>query len=327
MFRQEYNTKTKNKSKLHRIRRLQQFKRQNPAQGLPDAAIQNLLLDPPPHVKSDLKSMDKNKDEGTDQPMTDVSDQNKQEGTDDRLSKLASESGHRWTAPPNECERSKAQHAKLSTDPSNQYGFHVPQYLKMGRSLFQESLANAIPQYRHDILLWLANPQVFNFVKQLVHDAAALYHSGMELHCWNAMIAVAGSTLAQLSSESRDFTRKNYIHWGYPQTERNIRHRQQEIQKRMNQFTAKLNAQMERQNGIGMTAESMEIIRQASNTMIEGHFRRLYVKLNDKLILLQYDMYDIQLAKSFYGMFPNGEQVCKDSEGIRKDICNFVFFF
>ena len=197
----------------------------------------------------------------------------------------------------------------------------------MGRSLFQESLANAIPQNRHDILLWLANSKVFNFVKQLVHKAAVIYHSDMELHYWNAMIAAAGSTLVQLSSESRDFTRKNHIHWAYPQTERNIRHRQQEIQKRMNQFTAKLNAQMERQHGIGMTADSMEIIRQASNAMIEGHFRRLYVKLNDKLILLQYDLYDIQLAKSFYGMFPNEEQVWKDSEGIWKGMFNFVFCF
>lgn len=309
MFRQTPNTNTKKKSKSHGNRRLQRFKRKHRTRGLDEDAIRNLLLDHPPHMASNVNGIGANQDAGTGQPMADVSAQNKQESTDDGSSKLGSESGHRWMTPPNAFEQAETQHSNLSTDIWKQRGSRVPQYQKMGRSLFQESLANAIPQYQQDIRLWLANPKVFNFVKQLVHNATVVYHSEMELHYWNAMITAAGSTLALLSSESRDFTRKNYVHWDYPQTERNIRHRQQGIQNRMNQFKAKLSAHMEHQTGIGMTAESMEIIRQASNAMIEVHFRMLYVKLNDKLILLQYDLYDVHLVKSFYDMFPNEAQV------------------
>ena len=197
----------------------------------------------------------------------------------------------------------------------------------MVRSLFQESLANAIPHHRHDILLWLKNPKIFNFVKQLVHDAAVIHQSEMELNYWNAVLDAAGSTFALLLSESRGLTRKNYIHWDYPQTEQNIRHRQQLIQNRMNQYKAKLSVQMEKQTGIGMTAESMEIIRQASNAMIEVHLRIFYAKLNEKLILLQYDMYDVQLVKSFYDMFPNEEQVWMDPERVSMGMFNFFFSF
>ena len=54
----------------------------------------------------------------------------------------------------------------------------------------------------------------------------------------------------------------------------------------------------------------LDILHQASNNLIKADFRRFSDKLSEKLIILEYDVHDIQLVKSFYAMLPNREQVC-----------------
>ena len=50
----------------------------------------------------------------------------------------------------------------------------------------------------------------------------------------------------------------------------------------------------------------------ASKNLIQTHRRRFSTKLNEKLIILDYNIHDIQLAKSLYDMLPNREQVNTD---------------
>ena len=85
MFSQQHNLSTKKKSKSHGNRRLQRFKRKNRARGLDDDTIQNLLLNHPSHMTSNVENINENKgdgkDEETDQSVIDISDQNKKENT------------------------------------------------------------------------------------------------------------------------------------------------------------------------------------------------------------------------------------------------------
>ena len=195
----------------------------------------------------------------------------------------------------------------------------------MGRSFFQELLANALPQHRDKILVWLTNPKVFNFLKQQVHNAALIYQSEMELLYWQSVMTALRPVLPSLLSKSRAFTRDNFIHWDYTRTEQNIQHRQQLIKNKINQYTTKLNEQMKKHKGTGMKAESMEIINQASSTMIQTGFQNFHTKLEEKLILSKYDAYDVHLVKSFYNMVPNEDQVCIITGGVFRTIFNSSF--
>lgn len=115
--------------------------------------------------------------------------------------------------------------------------------------------------------------------------------------------------LTLLTRECRKFIRQNYIHWDYPQTTKNIQHRQHLILNRLNQYRTMSNHSLRGIFCIGLSKKATDILHQAANAMIQADFRNYCTKLDDKLNLLQYDMKDIQLVSSFYKMFPNHAQV------------------
>ena len=88
---------------------------------------------------------------------------------------MKAKSGSQGVAPSNRFDRSQPRPSILSIDHWKQNPSMVLQYQKMGRSLLQDSLANALPDHRNDIMEWLADSKVFNFVRQQVHQAALIY--------------------------------------------------------------------------------------------------------------------------------------------------------
>lgn len=179
----------------------------------------------------------------------------------------------------------------------------------MNKTLFFKSLASAIPQYCNDILVWLYNFEVSKLVTQYLYNAALIYQHAMELNHWNTVARMSGPTLDSLSSECRKFTRQNYIHWDYPQTMKNISYRQHSLQNRLNQYTTMSRCYVGRISYIGLSKEATVALDRASNTMIKNNLQNYSTKLTEKLLLLQFDMEDIQLVRSFYAMLPNHEQV------------------
>ena len=225
---------------------------------------------------------------------------------------MKQESGSQRVASSTRFDRAKPPHSTLSIDHWKQSPFMIPQYQKMARSHLRESLANALPDHQNDIMEWLADSKVFNFVKQQVHQAALIYQYEIELNYWNSVADAAGPALALLSTQSRGFTRDNYIHWDYPQTMQNIQHRQQLIYNKLRTCQTPWNHQAKYPTSIGITKACLDIIHQGSNNMIQAGLQHFSTKLNEKLIILDYDIHDIQLVKSFYDMLPNPEQVCTD---------------
>lgn len=219
---------------------------------------------------------------------------------------MEQESECQWVAPSTGFDRSQPRHSTLSIDHWKQSPFMVPQYQNMSRSLLQESLAHALPDHRNDIMAWLTNSTLFNFVKEQVQQAALIYQYEIELNYWNSVADVAEPALALLSTEARGFTRDNYIRWDYPQTTQNVQHRQRLTHNKLE----RCQTPWKHSTFIGISEACLNILRQASNNLIQADFRRFSDKLNEKLIILEYDVHDIQLVKSFYAMLPNREQVC-----------------
>ena len=226
---------------------------------------------------------------------------------------MKQESGSQRVASSTRFDRAKPRHSTLSIDHWKQSPFMVPQYQKMARSHLRESLANALPDRHDDIMEWLADSKVFNFVKQQVYQASLIYQYEIELNYWNSVTDAAGPVLAMLSTESRRFTKENYIHWDCPQTMQNIQHRQRLIHSKLKTCQTPWNHHTKHLTFIGITTACLDIIHQASKNLLQADFRPYSVKLNEKLIILDYDIHDIQLVKSFYDMLPNREQVPTDS--------------
>ena len=206
--------------------------------------------------------------------------------------------------------RSSYQNSSLPMDHWKKSPFFVPHYEKMGKSLFLESLANSVPQYRQDIVAWLSDSKIFKFVQQHVRHAALIYQHEIELKHWDTVACMVEPVLTLLKRECRQFIRQNYIHWDYPQTMQNIKHRQRLLRNRLNQSRTMPNQSMKSLSCIGLSKTATDVLHQAVNTMIQTDFPNYCNKLNQKLILLQYDMDDIKLVRSFYRMQPNHAQVC-----------------
>jgi hypothetical protein len=134
----------------------------------------------------------------------------------------------------------------------------------------------------------------------------------MEKDYWKHVINGLLSAVNWLSQMSKDLTRRNSVNWDYPRTEHSIRHRQQITENKLQRTTQKLQVHLQQYSFCwSMSKQTLmnRTISDALNVVIQNGLQKLHSRFEQKKILMQFDVYDIYLIKSFYDLNPTEEQV------------------
>ncbi|CAF5072368.1 unnamed protein product [Rotaria sp. Silwood1] len=104
----------------------------------------------------------------------------------------------------------------------------------MSPDLFKRILCKTILSYCHQIRQWLTNAEILQFIQHHAQLMCTIFQLQMDNDYWKHAINVALPVINWLSRMSKDITKRNFINWNYPRTEKNIKHRQKK-QCRLNQ--------------------------------------------------------------------------------------------
>ena len=151
--------------------------------------------------------------------------------------------------------------------------------------------------------------QLLQSVKQQAEVRNIIFQLEIEQDYWAHVTDFAKPVLYWLSTAAQNVTRKNSIHWDYPRIEHNIRHRQEIIENKLYRARTDLNTLLQRQILHPSPENSIQVINQALASLIRNNLHRLHSKFEQKKAILQFDMNDVHLVQSFYGLNPTEEQV------------------
>ncbi len=120
-----------------------------------------------------------------------------------------------------------------------------------------------------------------------------------------------------LSQISKDVTHKNAINWDHTETKMNIKHRQQIIRNKLRQAECNIYIHLQQPYPFYSQMKSktsmddiMNIIFNAPLMVIKNSLYYLRLNFEQKKTLLNFDIKDAHLVKSFYDLNPTEEQVC-----------------
>ena len=119
-----------------------------------------------------------------------------------------------------------------------------------------------------------------------------------------------------LPEMSRDVTEQSSINWNHTKTRINIQHRKQIIENKFQQAEHLLNIHLQQPYPFYWQVENnncmshfMNVISNALVIVVENSLYYFHTHFEEKKILLQYDMNDAYLVKSFYDLNHTEEQV------------------
>ncbi|CAF1261183.1 unnamed protein product [Rotaria sp. Silwood1] len=195
----------------------------------------------------------------------------------------------------------------------------LPNYIKMFKKIFVRRLSNSIPNQSAMIRQLLTNTAMFHFVRHRVQLVCNFSVLKIEEDYWNYVADVAMPTVRWLSQTSKNITHRNFINWDYPRTEYNIRHRQRIIDNKLKQVEANLKIHLqqrphcEEQGNATSFDQTMNMIDEALTILLMKDLEKYVEYFQHKKLILNFDLNEVYLVKSFYDCNPTEEQVLNNT--------------
>lgn len=229
-----------------------------------------------------------------------------------------------WVSPPttSKTHQNKTKHCILSTDNFKQSSLKlIPKYNKLPNYLFKHILSKYISCYRKKIHQWLTNPKLLQFIRQRAELMNVISQLNIEQDYWTYVLNLGMPAMHWLSTINKNVKQRNYINWDYPRTVDNVLHRKKIVENKLLNAKDDLNVYLQQpvqlfdqlQNNTSID-HAMNIISEALVIMIDNGLHSLHTNFQHKKILLNFDVNDVHLVKSFYDFNPTEEQV-------------YIFFF
>jgi hypothetical protein len=225
---------------------------------------------------------------------------------------------YQWISPPTKTYKEKIKYCSLSTDRWNRSSKLVPNYSKLPDYLFKNLLFKSIPCYHHhQIQQWLTNVEILRFIRQRAELMNVMSELNIEHDYWTYVLNLGMPAMVWLSTITRNLKHRNYINWDYPWTVDNVLHRQNIIENKLVKVENDLSVHLQQQSDLfceqiqNKTSidHVMTIVSKALVVMIHNGLHQLRTNFEHKKILLQFDVNDVHLVKSFYDLNPSEEQV------------------
>ncbi len=115
---------------------------------------------------------------------------------------------------------------------------------------------------------------------------------------------------------SKDVTKQNFINWDHTKTKENIVHLQRIINSNLEQAEINLFIHFQQPYPLdwqiqykNSTDHSLKIIYNALAVVLHNSLYYFHLNFEQKKILLNFDIHDAYLVKSFYDLNPTQEQV------------------
>jgi hypothetical protein len=157
--------------------------------------------------------------------------------------------------------------------------------------------------------------QVLHFYRRYARLLQKVCHLKLEQAYWNRVAETLLDAVTWLSRVPKGLNRRDSISWEYPQTEKNIRKRQQTVLKQRRRAQDHLEAHAQEENWPWELAEGGKtynhiVISLAVETLVQQGLRSVETHFEQKKILLDIDSKEVQLVRLFYDSNPTRAQVC-----------------
>jgi hypothetical protein len=206
----------------------------------------------------------------------------------------------------------------LSNDHWNQVSKLIPNYKNLTPYQFKDILVNVIsPGSYIQIKEWLTNFLLLQFIQQRAELMCIVFQLKIEQDYWNYIANLTTTPVViWLLEISKDVIKQNSINWDHAKTKINILHRQHIIENKLRQAEHNLNIHLQQpypfywqiQNNIFMD-HFINVIFNALVIVVENSLYYFRTNFEQKKILLNFDINDGHLVKSFYDLNPTDEQV------------------
>ncbi|CAF1302974.1 unnamed protein product, partial [Rotaria sordida] len=165
---------------------------------------------------------------------------------------------------------------------------------------------------------WLTDFTMLQFLQQRAELMCTVLQLKIEQDYWNNIAnLITIPVVVWLSEAGKDITKQNSINWDHTKTKINIQHRQKIIENKLQQAEYNLNIRLQQQscpfdceiyNKTSMD-HFLNIISNVLVTLVENSLYYLHTNFEQKKILLNFDITDANLVKSFYDLNPTVEQI------------------
>ncbi|CAF1241622.1 unnamed protein product [Rotaria sordida] len=318
----------KKKNTCHGNRKLQHFRRKCRAKGMTDQAIEMLIL-----LKKENISMHQNTQQTYEEQMDgyfivntnrtneyQYSDENLElNSIDESFILLQPKAKEEWSSLPATTYPKRRKCYNLSNDHWKQVLKLIPNYKKLSPYQFKDVLTGLIPHssHHHHIKGWLTDFTMLQFLQQRAELMCTVLQLKIEQDYWNDIAnLITIPVVVWLSEAGKDITKQNSINWDHTKTKINIQHRQKIIENKLQQTEYNLNIHLQQPcpfnceiyNKTSMD-HFLNIISNVLVTLVENSLYYLYTNFEQKKILLNFDITDANLVKSFYDLNPTVEQI------------------
>jgi len=240
-----------------------------------------------------------------------------------------------WVSPPTRThQKTRIKQYNSSTDHWKQSSKLIPNYIKLSGHVFKNLLSQAIPSYSHQIEQILGSTDMLRFIRLRAKLMCTCFQLKIEQDYWNYIANLNMPVVTWLSEVSKDVTQQNSINWDHTKTETNIKHRQKIIANKLQQAEIDLYIHLQQHPSSSSKMQNkmcfehkMNIIFNALVVLIRSGLHRFHTNFQQKKILLQFDINDAHIVKSFYDFNPSKEQVRIYSSDISLLPIYFVSYF
>ncbi|CAF1279250.1 unnamed protein product [Rotaria sordida] len=212
----------------------------------------------------------------------------------------------------------KAKCYNLCTDHWKQLLKIKPNYKKLTYYEFKDVLIKTIPVHsHHHIKNWLTNITMLDFLKHRAELIATVFQLRIELDYWNYIADLTiHPVVIWLLEIGKDGTKKNSINWDHTKRKAIVQKQQKKIQKQLQKAERDLNFHLQQPYPFECELTNktalfsfMNVIANGLITLAENNLNYLRTNFEQKKILLNFDITNANLVKSFYDLNPTEEQI------------------
>jgi hypothetical protein len=194
----------------------------------------------------------------------------------------------------------------------------IPNYKQLSPYQFKDLLVKVIsPSDYHQIEKWFTNFTMLPFIKQRAELICVFFQLKIEQDYWNYIAnLITMPVVIWLSQLSKEVTQKSSINWDHTKTKINIKRRQQIIRNKLRHAECNIYIHLQQpypfysqMKNTTSVDHLMNIIFNALLIVTKNSLYYFYLNFQQKKILLNFDIKDAYLVKSFYDLNPTEEQV------------------
>lgn len=243
--------------------------------------------------------------------------------TTDSTSSMSSIQTGEWMSPSTELYTTRFKRCNLATDHCNQCSKYLPNYKNLSDHQFKDLLMKGIAdKHRPEVEQVLSNYFMLRFIRK--HAELMCYVSQLKLEraYWYFVLQLLDMPIGNWLSEiPKAMLNKNSLNWDRMKTKINIQHRQANSKRLLKSAQGKLRDHSKEQQLFPRPFDRRSsqdrlllVIYTGLHVLVENSLYYFRLNFQQKRILLESDLIQASLVKSFHDLNPSAEQV-------------FIYFF